>query len=243
MDLRYPLIMATALVLCAYLLRIRRDAVPLKAGERLAVGIGAFCSAMLGAKLPFVLADWEGLLSGAVWFSSGKTIMCGLVGAYFGVEFTKWALEIRVKTGDWFAMPVAVAVGIGRIGCFVAGCCYGTPTELPWGVRFATADLLEGVDAPRHPTQLYESFFHFTMAAILWHLQKSAIWPGHLVKFYIIAYLVYRLISETIRPEARVLAGLTGYQWCAIGLIPVFAFLWYRDAQRMRESVSQLPAR
>ena len=51
--------------------------------------------------------------------------MCGIVGGYFGVELAKWTLDVRIKTGDTFAVPVAVGVAIGRVACFVGGCCYG----------------------------------------------------------------------------------------------------------------------
>ena len=115
---------------------------------------------MIGAKLPFVLADWEGLASGRAWFENGKTIVFGLVGGYFGVELAKALLGVRVKTGDSFAVPVAAALAIGRLGCFVAGCCHGTVTTLPWGVDF-------GDGLRRHPTQLYESAFHLTAALVL----------------------------------------------------------------------------
>src|SRR5262245_58340136 len=135
-NIRYALIMGTALIVCSLLLRRAQKALPLSATEKLGIGIGAFCGAMIGAKLPFVLSDWEGMLSGSAWFSHGKTIMCGIVGGYFGVELAKWVLDIRVKTGDTFAAPVAIAVSIGRLACFEAGCCYGTPTDLPWGVAF-----------------------------------------------------------------------------------------------------------
>ena len=84
--------------------------------QRLGLGFGAFCGAMIGAKLPFVLADWEGLVSGRAWFDNGKTIVFGLVGGYFGVELAKWVLGVRVKTGDGFAVPVAAAVAVGRLG-------------------------------------------------------------------------------------------------------------------------------
>ena len=131
----YPLIMMTAIISGALLLRGAQRNVPLTAKEKLGIGLGAFCGAMIGAKLPFALADWDGLRSGAVWFSNGKTIVCGMVGAYFGVEVAKWIVDVRVKTGASFAVPAAVAVAIGRLGCFVAGCCYGTPTRLPWPNR------------------------------------------------------------------------------------------------------------
>src|SRR3954470_13325015 len=106
MNSVYTLIMIAAVSTGVWLSRRTQAGLPLSHKQRLGIGLGAFCGAMLGAKLPFVLADWEGLRTGTAWFSDGKTIMCGLVGAYFGVELTKWALEIRVTTGDTFAAPV-----------------------------------------------------------------------------------------------------------------------------------------
>ena len=74
---------------------------------------------------------------------------------------------MRVKTGDTFAVPLALALAVGRWGCFFNGCCYGVETTLPWGVWFRSRRRR----APRlmkcHPTQIYESLFHFTMAVVL----------------------------------------------------------------------------
>jgi phosphatidylglycerol---prolipoprotein diacylglyceryl transferase len=222
----YTLIMIAAVAVGAWLNRRTQGALPLSSAKRLGVGLGAFCGAMIGARLPFVLSDWQGFLSGAAWFSDGKTILCGLVGGYAGVEIAKWALDIRVKTGDSFAVPVAAAVGIGRVACFVGGCCYGTPTNLPWGVVFPSIDSL-----PRHPTQLYEAAFHLTAAAVLWDLQRQGAFRGQLIKLYILSYLAYRFATEFIRPEARLWASLTGYQWACLVLAPVFVGLWIRDSQ------------
>jgi phosphatidylglycerol---prolipoprotein diacylglyceryl transferase len=208
--------------------------------QKIAIAIGAFCGAMIGAKLPFALTDWEGLRSGVVWFSNGKTIVCGMVGAYLGVEVAKWIYQIRTKTGDSFAIPAAVAVAIGRLSCLTAGCCYGSPTTMPWGIRFLVAD---GGLVPRHPTQLYEFAFHLAMAIVMTIGQRQAIWRGQWVKFYIIAYLVYRWLTEFIRPEPVAWLGMTFYQWFAVVFVPVFAFLWWRDAnlanQRASEQCSQ----
>ncbi len=224
MNLNYTLIMMLAVGTGVYLSRRTQQTLALDSRERLAIGLGAFCGAMLGAKLPFVLADWEGMLSGAAWFSDGKTILCGLVGGYFGVELAKWMLDIRIKTGDSFAVPVAASVGVGRIACYVAGCCYGTPTSLPWAVVFPMIDA-----QPRHPTQLYEAAFHLTAAAMLAVLQSRAQFRGQLIKLYILAYLVYRFTTEFIRPEVQLWASLTGYQWACLALMPVFVALWIRD--------------
>ncbi|MEZ6060387.1 MAG: prolipoprotein diacylglyceryl transferase [Planctomycetaceae bacterium] len=224
----YPLIMLAAVGSAAIISRFTQRDLPLVRSQRIFVGLGGFCGAMLGAKLPFLLSDVDGLLSGTAWFSSGKTILCGLVGGYFGVELAKKHLNIRTKTGDSFAVPVAVGVGIGRLACFAGGCCFGTPTDLPWGCVFPATDALR-----RHPTQIYEAIFHLTAAGILFVMWRRQLLKGQLIKLYIIAYLAYRYATEFIRPEARMWAGLTGYQWAALALIPLFAGLWMRDARQV----------
>jgi phosphatidylglycerol:prolipoprotein diacylglycerol transferase len=143
-------------------------------------------------------------------------------------------LGVRVKTGDSFAVPVALAVAIGRLACFTAGCCHGTPTRLPWGVTFPQID-----NVPRHPTQLYESLFHFAMAAILYKLQIRGLLRGQLIKLYILSYLAFRFATEFIRPEARLWGGLTGYQWATLALAPLFIWLWVRD--RPSDTLSDRP--
>lgn len=232
MNWAYPVIMCSAVVTGVLLSRGRQTSLGLSRGERFGIELGAFCGAMIGAKLPFVFGDWEGLASGAAWFSNGKTIVFGLVGGYFGIEIAKWALEIRVKTGDSFAVPVAAAVAIGRLACFSAGCCYGTPTTLPWGCDFG--------DGPRHPTQLYESAFHLTAAFALAWLGRRGLFRGQLIKLYIIAYLCYRFVTEFIRPEAKWWFSLTGYQWACLVLIPAFAGLWIASAREGKGRASAL---
>jgi phosphatidylglycerol:prolipoprotein diacylglycerol transferase len=199
----------------------------LTARERAGIALGAFCGAMIGAKLPFALADWNALLEGRVWFENGKTIVFGMVGGYAGVELAKAMLGVRVKTGDGFAVPVAGAVAVGRFSCFAAGCCHGVATNLPWGVDF-------GDGIRRHPTQLYEVAFHATMALVLASLQRRGMFRGQLIKLYIIAYLIYRFATEFLRPEPIIAMGLTDYQWACLALVPAFALLWARDARALR---------
>jgi phosphatidylglycerol:prolipoprotein diacylglycerol transferase len=216
--------MLASVTVAVVLSRRGQRALGLSRRERLGIALGAFCGAMIGAKLPFALADWEGLTSGRAWLENGKTIVFGLVGGYFGVELMKARMGICVKTGDSFAVPVALAVAIGRLGGFAAGCCYGTVTTRPWGVDF-------GDGHRRHPTQLYESAFHLAAALGLAWLQRRGLLRGQLIKLYIIFYLNYRFFTELIRPEPVLALGLTGYQWACLGLVPVFIALWVRDAQ------------
>lgn len=220
----YPLIMAAAIATGAYLGRRAQAGLKLTAGEKFGLGLGAFCGAMLGAKFVFLLIDPLAPMRLSDFLDGGKTILGGLMGGYFGVELAKWTLQLKVKTGDSYAVPVAASIAIGRLGCFVAGCCYGTPTSLPWGVDF-------GDGVPRHPTQLYEAVFHGSMAFLLAKLRREGRYPRQLMKLYIISYLAYRFMTEFIRPERRVFEGLTGYQLVALAMIPLFAMLWKRDRE------------
>jgi phosphatidylglycerol:prolipoprotein diacylglycerol transferase len=232
----YSVIILLAVVAAAATARLTQRDLGLASWQKWAVGFGGFCGAMIGAKLPFVFADWPGMVSGVAWFSDGKTILLGLAGGYAGVEAAKWALEIRTRTGDTFAVPVAIAISIGRWGCFVGGCCYGTPTNLPWGIVFPSVDA-----TPRHPTQIYESLFHALCACLLAVLLYRGWFRGNLFKFYLILYAAYRFATEFIRPEARLAGGLTGYQWASLVLAAGFAWLWWRDTQSMKSAPIAAP--
>ncbi len=198
--------------------------------QRTMLALAGFIGGALGAKLPFIDTD-DGWLTG-IWFRDGKTITTGLVGAYLGVELAKIALKIRVKTGDSFAIPLALALGVGRWGCFFNGCCFGEPTDLPCGVIFH-----DGV--PRHPTQLYEFLFHLGMAALLWQLSRRGLLVNNRLKLYLIAYCAYRFATEWIRPEPTAYLGLTFYQAIVLlfALALIAQWLWDMRQTQVEQSL------
>ena len=196
--------------------------------QKLFICLVALGVAVVFAKLPFVIFADSQLHNAGALFLSGKTILLGMVGGYVGVECAKWRLGITKKTGDQFAVPAAVGIGVGRLGCFFSGCCYGVETEMPWGVVFQTVDLL-----PRHPTQVYEMLFHLMMALVLYVLLINGRLQNQLIKLYFISYFVFRFVTETIRPEIQWTFGLSAYQWAIVVLIPTFAVLWLRDQRYM----------
>ena len=211
--------------------------------KRVGLLLAAFIGGSLGGKLPFAVSAFASWLAGSpqldgptiatelvsAWMSDGKTIVCGLIGAYLAVELAKRLLGVHVKTGDSFAVPLAMAVG--RWGCFFNGCCYGVETTLPWGVWFE----VPGPDGALHwvkchPTQIYESMFHFAMAVILIWLTIRHLLPRQRLKLYLIAYGVYRFLTEYVRPEPRYWPGLTFYQWAALGLTAGMVVQWWFDS-------------
>jgi prolipoprotein diacylglyceryltransferase len=195
--------------------------------KRGALVLAAFVGGTLGGKLPFALANPAGWLDGSAWLSDGKTIVAALIGAYLAVELAKYFLDIRVKTGDTFALPLALALVVGRWGCFCNGCCYGVETALPWGVSFWVPE--QGRWVTCHPTQVYESLFHFLMALVLLWLLLRRLLPCQQLKLYLIAYGVYRFLTELIRPEPAWWLGLTFYQWASLVLVLGLALQWWAD--------------
>jgi phosphatidylglycerol:prolipoprotein diacylglycerol transferase len=201
--------------------------------QRAILALSAFVGGTVAAKLPFVGAGEAGWFAPEAWLADGKTITLGLVGAYLGVEVAKLALGIRVKTGDTFALPLALALAVGRWGCFLNGCCYGTPTAVPWAVSFN----LDGRLVRCHPTQIYESFFHLALAGLILLAMRLDVLRCQRLKAYLIVYAAFRFLREFIRPEPAVLGGLTFYQWVTLGMIAGLSVQWVIDSRQLRRDV------
>lgn len=230
----YSLFMALALVV--FLLARQFMAQPanyqrLSSQQRLGIALAAFIGGALGGKLPWVFTDTTSWLRLNVWLADGKTITTGLIGAYAAVELSKLALGVRAKTGDAFALPLALALAVGRWGCFFNGCCHGVPTDLPWGVSFPT---VSGDLVRCHPTQIYESLFHLGMAIILWQCLRRDCLRDRQLKFYLIGYCLFRFFIEFIRPEPVWALGLTFYQWVCVAFGSALALQWAWDERRRR---------
>lgn len=232
-DLVYIAIMSSALFAGGLARRLTRDAgsATLNRAQRVVLALSAIVGGTLAAKLPYVLSDPDGAISGLAWLSDGRTLTWGLVGGYFGVELAKPFLGVKGKTGDGFAMPVAVSVGVGRLGCLWAGCCFGAPTELPWGMDFG-----DGVH--RHPNQLYEAAFHFAAAGLLWLAHRRGWQPNQRIKLYVIGYMTFRFFAEWWRPEPIVGFGLTFYQWSALAFAALFVGLYAWDARKLTRAAA-----
>jgi phosphatidylglycerol:prolipoprotein diacylglycerol transferase len=205
--------------------------------QRAILGLAAFVGGTFAAKLPFVGASEAGWFAPQAWLADGKTITLGLVGAYLGVEIAKLALGVRVKTGDTFALPLALALAVGRWGCFLNGCCYGTPSAVPWAVGFT----VDGRVVRCHPTQIYESLFHLFLAGLILLAMRLDVLRCQRLKAYLIAYAAFRFLTEFIRPEPAVGGGLTFYQWVALGMIAGLGVQWVIDARQLRRDVEPGP--
>jgi phosphatidylglycerol:prolipoprotein diacylglycerol transferase len=166
---------------------------------------------------------------------SGGVFQGGLT---FGVIFALWYFRRRRiptwPTADLIGPALAMGHGFGRIGCFSAGCCYGSECAAPWAVIFRDryAAELTGVrlDTRLHPVQLYEAALNFLNFAILFLVLKKKRFDGQVFALYIVNYSIIRFFTEYFRGDheekvyfIRGSSALTSLSlpqlFCVLGLI------------------------
>ncbi|MBI4540245.1 MAG: prolipoprotein diacylglyceryl transferase [Gemmatimonadetes bacterium] len=209
----------------------------------------AVIGGILGAKIYYVLLNFPRLVAdplplllargGLVWYG-------GLLGATALVILQIRRLRLPLaRVADATAAPLAVAYGIGRIGCFLVGDDYGRPTDFIFGLRFprgtppSRVDILEshfgvkvdpelvakyGEIVPVHPTQLYETAISLVIFVVLWKLRRHPHAPGWLFMLYLCLAGAERLAVEFLRAkDDRFFGFFTLAQLFSLGLIAVGA--------------------
>jgi phosphatidylglycerol---prolipoprotein diacylglyceryl transferase len=105
---------------------------------------------------------------------------------------------------DVMAIVTCIVHGLGRIGCFMAGCCYGIPTDSFLGVTFTdTQCQAEPLNTALHPTQLYEAILIFTIMIALWLNQSRKKFDGQFFLLYLITYAFGRVVLEFFRGDIQ----------------------------------------
>ncbi len=198
------------------------------------LAVYVFLSAIVGAKGFMILANADYYFSDPSRIFSLSALQAG--GVFYGgllaalataFWFTrKYALP-GLATADVFAPGLAIGHGIGRLGCFAAGCCWGKESSLPWAVSFTDPLAHEFVGVPLnvhlHPTQLYESFGTLAVGFFLLWLFGKAHSSGAIIGWYLVLYSTFRFWVEFLRDTSeRVFPGggpLSTTQWVALALV------------------------
>lgn len=206
--------------LCAILITVRlaaRDGLPRERIYDLCLWM--LLSSLVGSKILMLFVEPEyrdhpSQLLSLDFLRSGGVFYGGLIGAILAGYFLMRRYNLPWwKTADACAPGIAIGNFFGRQGCFAAGCCWGKPTTLPWGVKFTElGHEITGVptNVNLHPTQLYESFAMLTVFFFLLWLHKRRRFSGQVILFYALLYSVIRFALEFLRDDPRGdLLGLT----------------------------------
>jgi len=173
--------------------------------------IFAIIGGMLGGKGLFIITEFKNiikepsiLLNFGYGFVIYGAIGGGALAMYLYCKKKNWNI---IKMLDMTVPGLAIAQGFGRIGCFLAGCCYGAETTLPIGVKCPKGSLAPAGICVQ-PTQIYSSIFDFLLGFFLLYYSKKERKNGKVMGLYLIIYSIGRFLVEFLRDDQRGSVGV-----------------------------------
>jgi phosphatidylglycerol:prolipoprotein diacylglycerol transferase len=228
----YGVLLALAYLAGLQLAVIRARRWGLNATKVMDFGIYLIIAALVGAKLMLVAVDFDyfrtqprELLS---LVRAGGVFYGGLLGALAVGLWLVRRYDLPVwTTADLFAPGIALGHVVGRLGCLLAGCCYGQPTDAPWGITFthpvAAANVGTPLGLPLHPTQLYDAGAELIILAVLLVLERRGRgFAGRTFWLYMLLYAISRYVVEIYRGDPRGMVwGMSTSQFVSILIVPL----------------------
>lgn len=181
-------------------------------------------SAIVLSRLLHVLDKWDyyGQNPGQIIGGSGLTAYGAVLGATLGVwiysRFSKFQFGYFM---DLIAPAIILAQAVGRVGCTINGCCYGTPTSLPWGIVYTHPASLAPLGRAVHPTTVYELIYNLLVFGVLVKLRGRFKPDGSLFLIYLSLYSLWRLATDFMRVGTPFLLGLHQAQVIAIIVLAI----------------------
>lgn len=155
---------------------------------------------------------WENIFIKPQDIPEGRSVLGGMIGSLAGLLICLWYLNVSWKVVDYFSFVIPLGLVFTRMGCFLAGCCYGTPTDANWGVAYSTGagafhnhiqhNLIPGTDQYSlliHPVQVYEIVGCLVILILLYTSRKHFKATGSLLVFSSLLYACLRFITEFFR--------------------------------------------
>ncbi len=215
----YGLMISLAILISAFLLYWEAPRENINPDHVLEAIIVASFFGLLGSRILYIALNWQ-LYSGR-FLSAFFTQFEGLTfyGAFFGgvIALYFWSVKRRVnflKFTDLLAPYLALGYALGRVGCFLNGCCYGIESTVPWALPISIGD-----QVLRHPVQLYAAFSGLVIFFVLKALRHRRPFIGFLLIALFALYGLQRFIVEFFRYSEAVWIGLSVAQIFSLGLM------------------------
>ena len=217
------------------------------------LGVYMALAGLVGSKLLMIAGEWRYYSEHPTQIFSFSTLQAG--GTFYGGLLLAIAVAvfyIRKQGASFAALADACSPGIAlglvlaRLGCFSAGCCWGKPTEVAWGVTFANPYSAQIVGVPLgialHPTQLYESALSLLIFGALLLLWRRRSFPGQIFAAFLLLYPAARFFLEFYRDDPRgpffFESTVSSPQMLSVALFVVGVLYWWRQR---RSSLSAQP--
>jgi phosphatidylglycerol:prolipoprotein diacylglycerol transferase len=228
----YGVMLAAAYLAGLQLAVVRARRAGLDATKIMDLGIYLIIAALVGAKLMLIVVDFD-------YFRANPGEILSLVragGVFYGGLILSFATGLYLvrryrlpvwASADMYAPGIALGHVVGRMGCLLAGCCYGRPTDLPWGLTFtdpvAASNVGTPLGIPLHPTQIYDAGAELLILIFLLVFERRGRpFPGRTFWLYILLYAVSRFIVEIFRGDPRgTIAGMSTSQFVSIVIFPI----------------------
>lgn len=243
----YGVLLATAVVLALWTLRLRADRAGLDGVHLVDFALWLVIWALIGAKLLLIFVELPRYLRDPASLvgvlRAGGVFLGGFIAAVIAavVLLRRYKLS-ALTTFDVIVPSLALGHSIGRIGCLMAGCCWGAACDLPWAITYTDPVAAERLGTPLHhpvhPFPVYEALFNFGLYLLLAALFKRRLAAGRVFATYLVLYGAGRFALEWTRGDAArgfVLDGfLSTSQLISLVLIVVGAglHLWIRRRGR-----------
>ena len=160
-----------------------------------------------------------------------------LTGMIATVAFCIWRKMPILDVFDFFAPTIGIGLAVSRIGCFLNGCCFGSPTSLPWGVTFPPGSIPSFVfgSQPLHPAQLYSSLYGALIFLVLHYLMNHRKFVGQVTAVLLMGEAFFRYILEYVRYyESDMYFTIFGMSLVAVVLFLLGATLYLSQNGRLK---------
>lgn len=226
----YPLFMGLAWGVGYYLTQFLFDKYKEDSSQLFKLFMGVFVFSWLGAKVFFLLFSaqtkiYQYVYADYFWLGGGFVFYGGLIfGIIFYLFYSLGIKKFNFQKSYLLIPGLVFGHAVGRVGCFLTGCCYGSHCDLPWAVK------MDGEF--RHPVQLYEAFALFYLGFLTLNWIKKNKNNLYIVTNYVLYYSVLRFIIEFFRgDEIRGVfwLSLSTSQLISLGLMIIALIIKYQN--------------
>ena len=224
-----------SLLYCFLVYYVVRKADALKKDTRTALDLGLILmvGGFVGGRLLHVIYEmpdyyWEDLSRIYKFWDGGFVFFGGFVFALAGCTFYVWKKKLSFfEWADFYAPVIALGYGLGRLSCYLAGCCYGRFCTAPWATQFPW----DTHHIPIHPTQIYAVIWELAVFGLLVSLPRVRRFrTGFLFSLWLILHGIGRLMMEHYREDFRgdLILGLSISSWISLGIILLGTWYLFR---------------